>query len=197
MKYNWKNIDYLKTGNTKQKKVYDIIVESKILKILEKFSPALVSTICVELDIDSSDLDIICSTDNLSKLEKVFINNFSNMEKFKIWYRTPENKEIICSFIFKNFEFEIFGSLQSIEKQNAYKHLTIMKRLVDIGGGNFINPVREYKKAGLKTEPAIAKLLNLKGNPYEAVLKLSKYTDRQLRKKVFYNHTCKNKKGGI
>lgn len=42
MKENFININYLKFGNTKQKRAYETLNEINIFNILKKFSPILV-----------------------------------------------------------------------------------------------------------------------------------------------------------
>ena len=40
--------------------------------------------------------------------------------------------------------------------------------------------IRSAKLSGLKTEPAIAKLLSLSGDSFQAVLELEEYSDSEL-----------------
>jgi hypothetical protein len=53
-------IDYLKTGNARQQRAYDVLTNHRILAQLAPFSPVLVGTIPINIDIESSDLDVIC-----------------------------------------------------------------------------------------------------------------------------------------
>ena len=70
-----------------------------------------------------------------------------------------------------------------MEQQAAWRHLTQMHRLANLLGEVFSQKVKELKRAGSKTEPAIAKLLDLAGEPFQAVLDLEKWTDKQIAAK--------------
>jgi hypothetical protein len=175
-----RNIDYLLNGNEKQVRMYNILTGYNILETLAPFDPVVVSTICVGLDIDSSDIDIICSTKSPSLFKQKILDNYKTERNFKIWYSQSENRELVCSFFLEEFDIEIFASPEPVEQQNAYKHFSVMKHLINLGGDSFCADIRKLKQNGLKTEPAIAMLLNLKGNPFLAVLDLLEYSDKQL-----------------
>ena len=53
-------IEYLKNGNQKQVLAYKILSEYKVLANIAEFDPILVGTIPINIDIENSDLDIIC-----------------------------------------------------------------------------------------------------------------------------------------
>lgn len=53
------SIDYLKTGNERQSRAHEAILESRIFSELASFTPVLCGTIPIEVDIEESDLDII------------------------------------------------------------------------------------------------------------------------------------------
>ena len=57
-----------------------------------------------------------------------------------------------------------------------------MKRLVKIGGNEFIDRIRQLKESGLKTEPAICQLMGISGDPYAAVLDLEHWSEKELTK---------------
>jgi hypothetical protein len=46
-----------------------------------------------------------------------------------------------------------------------------------LGGNPFRTKLRNLKLQGVKTEPAIAQLLSLSGNPYESVASLTEVED--------------------
>lgn len=53
--------------------------------------------------------------------------------------------------------------------------MIVEKKILDLKGENFRKRVIELKRKGLKTEPALAELLGLEGNPYEGLLNLDIY----------------------
>jgi len=80
-----------------------------------------------------------------------------------------------------DIEIEIYASKNHSEKTNGYRHMVIEARLIEILGKDFKNEIIALKKRGLKTEPAFAKQLGLKGNPYESLLELEEYYDDDLK----------------
>ena len=56
-----------------------------------------------------------------------------------------------------------------------------MQRLSAIGGEDFRKTLVCLKEIGLKTEPAISKILKLEGDPYIEVLKLEKLSNSELK----------------
>lgn len=177
---NFKDISYLKVGNEKQRRSYEILKNINIFNILKDYNPLLVGTIPIEVDIDSSDLDLICKVDNKEKFENILRNEFSKFKNFKIKYH--EDSIIICNFIVDNIEIEIYASNIDSEKSNGYRHMLIEYRLLNLHGEGFKKEIIKLKKCGLKTEPAFAKLLNLTGNPYDKLLALEHLSNDQLVK---------------
>ena len=165
------NIDYLITGNDKQKQAYKVLTENNILKKLESFKPILTGTIPINIDIENSDLDIACYwQDKNDFIEKLKIY-FADQENFKIKEMTIMDDEVIvASFKVDNFEIEIFGQNKETKKQNSYKHMLIEDKILVLKGEEFRQDIVKLKKSGYKTEIAFAFLLGLEGNPFEAVL---------------------------
>lgn len=177
---NFKDISYLKVGNEKQQRSYEILKNINIFNILKEYNPLLVGTIPIEVDIDSSDLDLICKVDDKDKFENILRNEFSKFNNFNIKYQ--EDSIIICNFIVDNIEIEIYASNIDSEKSNGYRHMLIEYRLLNLYGEWFKKEIIKLKKSGLKTEPAFAKLLNLTGNPYDKLLDLENLSNDQLVK---------------
>lgn len=178
---DWKDIVYLCTGTEIQKKAYNTLKKHRILEHLSRFDPVLVSTVCVNLDIDGSDLDIICQFKNLDSFRTFVYKRFKGYPNFKQWARKSKHEELVTSFFADEFEIEIFGSKTAVEKQHGYRHLSMMERALKIGGEDLRQKVIRLKKTGIKTEPSFAKILGLEGDPYLSFLKLEKLDDNQLQ----------------
>lgn len=165
-------IEYLKSGNHKQKCVYRILTENRILETLAEFSPILAGTIPIEIDIDESDLDIICYWTNVNKFKKA-ISTFRNNNDFKIIEKEIMGFEtIIARFRIENFDLEIFGQNRPSKEQEAYKHMIIENQIIQKKGEQFRLDIIELKNKGLKTEPAFGLMLGLTHNPYIELLNL-------------------------
>ena len=170
---NFKNIEYLKCGNKRQKLAFFEIKKLRILDKLEKYNPILTGTIPIGVDLPESDLDIICECKNHSKFSTFLLQQFSDKKDFKIYSTKQKGIEsTIAEFKTDNFLFEIFGQNIPTEKQNAYRHMIIENRILIEKGVEFKQEIKKLKSSGIKTEPAFAKLLGLNGNPYAELLKL-------------------------
>ncbi|MDR6403775.1 MULTISPECIES: DUF4269 domain-containing protein [Chryseobacterium] len=169
-------IDYLKNGSKKQKRVYEILTKHRILEKLKEYSPILAGTIPIEIDIEGSDLDIICEVD--LRFEEDFLDDlmFSKFiphdVKVKVEYPIINGEKcIVLNFMLEEFFIEIFGQNKPTIGQNAYRHMIAEYKILQEKGENFKQKIIELKQKGIKTEPAFGMLLGL-NNPYEDLLKM-------------------------
>ncbi|TSE08479.1 MULTISPECIES: DUF4269 domain-containing protein [Aquimarina] len=166
-------IDYLKSGNKRQRQAYKVLKKIKILDHLRSYNPILTGTIPIDIDLTNSDLDIICECKNYEEFYILLTELFANEKDFQIRTINCNNvKSILAKFRIESFEIEIFGQNIPTQEQNAYKHMMIEYKILKKMGAKFKTDIRKLKKEGLKTEPAFAKLLGLTGNPYEELLKV-------------------------
>lgn len=172
---NFENLDYLKTGSYRQRQAYLVLTKNQIVSRLKQFDPILVGTIPIKIDIENSDLDIICCFSNKQDFIEAVTNNFKTEKKFAI--RELDNLDghsIVVNFFIDNFEIEIFGQSTPTKQQLAYRHLLIENNLLNYYGEKLKQQIIELKRQGYKTEPAFAKALELKGDPYIELLKFEK-----------------------
>lgn len=170
---NFKDISYLKDGNDKQRRAYLTINELNLFEILKDYNPLLAGTIPIEIEIESSDLDIICNAPDLKEFKKFLLINLIHLDQFEITEKKIRDREtVICRFSYNNFEFELFAQNRNPFENEAFRHMLIEYKLLEKHGFEFKNKIIELKKSGLKTEPAFAQLLNLEGDPYDELLLL-------------------------
>lgn len=166
----FKNISYLKSGNPKQRKVHQLLVDFKIVETLKNYNPLVVGTIPIEIDLEESDVDIILQTDNFEELFHKLNDLFQNFDQFSIEFKPNENI-LICNFSIEKIPFEIYAEKKPTHLQYGFLHMIKEHQIIQKFGKKFQNQIIQLKKQGYKTEPAFAKLLNLKGNPYEELLR--------------------------
>lgn len=168
-------IDYLKDGNERQKRAFEVLAKYKVFEKLSNFSPVLAGTIPIEIDIDGSDLDVICEVD--LRFEEDFLDEIMFSKLIPLENKaTVENvilndeKCIVINFVLEEFTIEIFAQNKPTTQQNAYLHMITEHKILQEKGEDFKQKIIELKKKGIKTEPAFGLLLNLE-NPYEDLLK--------------------------
>lgn len=171
MNTNFDNLDYLKNGNPKQKRVYEVLTKNRVMDILSSFDPLLVGTIPICIDIEDSDLDIICCYQNKNEFIKLIKDSFSDAQHFKVKEAIHQQEQaVVANFRIDDFDVEIFGQQIPTREQNAYRHMLIEHQLLCERGEDFRQRIVELKQKGYKTEPAFALMLGLKGDPYSELL---------------------------
>ncbi len=171
MSNRWKTLSYLKNGNTRQKSAFKILEELQVFKFMQNYNPVLVGTIPIGIDTADSDLDIICEVYRFDEFEAKVKNCFGKHKDFSISNLKANGlKTVFSRFKYNGFSIEVFGQPKHVTQQNAYLHMVVEKRLLDLGGKELKNEIIKLKRAGIKTEPAFAKVLKLQGDPYEELL---------------------------
>jgi len=178
------NIEYLTFGNERQREAHKQLNELKIFENLRNYTPILTGTIPIDIDLPDSDLDIICECKNHTEFQERLQQLFADKNDLKIKsYSRNGIKCTVAKFKTEKFEIEIFGQNIPTREQNAYRHMIIENRILNLKGQKFRNQIRNLKSRGVKTEPAFALLLGLKGNPYQELLNI-KFDEKE------HNNNC-------
>lgn len=170
---DWKNPSYLETGNERQRHAYAALLELKIFSRLAPFDPVLTGTIPIGIDIETSDLDIVCRTPSPTLFQQTIRRHYHRQKDFTLTEKTiNEIPSTIARFRYKEFLIEIFGQPLRVEQQAAYRHMVVEHKILEQKGEAFKAKIIALKTKGTKTEPAFAHCLGLTGDPYAALLKL-------------------------
>lgn len=174
MQKDWTNIVYLQSGTPTQQSAYRAIKKLGIMQTLKSFSPVLVGTIPLDIQIPGSDLDIICSTPNLTDFQVQVRTFYMHLPHFKdkiVSIRGVDS--YVANFEYNQWPFELFAQVTPVESQYGYRHMLIESKLLEEICESGKEEIRRLKWSGMKTEPAFAHYFKLDGNdPYEALLEL-------------------------
>jgi hypothetical protein len=178
----WQDISYLRAGNERQRRAFRAMHSLDILHILSEHTPVLVGTIPIAIDVEDSDLDIVCEAQDLGIFEDRVTQSFGEHEGFRVRKKLIKGvSSVVASFNHAGFRIEVFGQPQPVTEQHAYRHMVVEARLLALGGEAARREVQRLKRAGLKTEPAFASYFQLAGDPYEVLLELSRLGEEELR----------------
>ena len=182
---DWRSIHYLSQGSERQQALHRLLVEERLLERVAPLDVACVSSICLELDLPESDVDIICEDTPDGSFAELARKEFEEHDDFLLrQFRRSEEQITVASFRLRGFAIEFFATAKPIELQNAWKHLTAFSRLLRFGGEVLRERVVELKLKGLKTEPAFAEVLCIGGDPYEELFRLADVEDAELQRLV-------------
>ncbi|GJM61847.1 DUF4269 domain-containing protein [Persicobacter diffluens] len=170
---DFKQIDYLKMGNSRQQKAYDVLTAFQVFEKLKPYTPLLAGTIPIEIDLPGSDLDIICECGDHEDFASFLKETFGTMEGFEMKMKMFQGRtSTIANFTLEGIPVEIFGQQYPSAQQHAFRHMLVEHRILQERGVCFKAEVIRLKTEGMKTEPAFAYLLALEGDPYLALLEL-------------------------
>lgn len=181
----WDAIDYLARGTPRQQAAYRALESAGVMRHLAPWRPVLAGTIPLGIDVEGSDLDILCDVRNFGPFRERLREAFGHLEAFSV-----NEKEVgglpamIARFQAPPFLVEVFAQPRPVLEQNGYRHMVVEARLLALAGPEAAEAIRRLKADGLKTEPAFAHYFGLTGDPYAALLALYEADDEQLRQIV-------------
>jgi hypothetical protein len=170
----FKSIEYLKTGNERQRRAYKAINELGIFKEMSRYNPVLCGTIPIEIDIVGSDLDIIMNVNDFKQFYREALHLYGNHIGFQMKEKIIRDTSTIkVNFDYGGFNFELFGQPKAVDVQPAYQHMLVEHHLL-MKYPYMKDDIIRLKEQGIKTEPAFAQILQLEGDPYDELLILGR-----------------------
>ncbi|KGE13642.1 DUF4269 domain-containing protein [Sphingobacterium deserti] len=165
------NIHYLRRGTALQRRIYGLLEREALLAKLQAFQPFLAGTIPLDISIPSSDIDILCCANDLERFQKFVGDTFGDQHLFACSSLLVNGEPtVLATFKLDGFAVEIFAQRKPVKQQNGYLHLVKEWEILTAQGQEFKQKIIALKRAGMKTEPAFAHLLNIEGDPYEGLL---------------------------
>ncbi|WP_017689308.1 DUF4269 domain-containing protein [Paenibacillus sp. PAMC 26794] len=167
---------HLASGNARQQNAYHVLQSSGLLDILADYHPFPAGTVPIDIDIPGSDLDLLCYAADLDAFEAEMYGQIGAVGEFQCVRGgdLPDQRPYVtCNLPVGHWPVEIFAQSVPVNRQNAYLHMIVEWRLLQLWGDAGHREIRRLKQAGWKTEPAFASVLGLQGDPYVDMLHLA------------------------
>lgn len=179
---DFKNIGYLSIGTLRQREAYTVMKKLGTMETLQAFDPILVGTIPLDIDIGSSDLDIVCCATEMDQFSQTVFRAYGQLGAYAESRTIVRGIETaVIQFQCDGFLFELFAQPVPSDRQNGYRHMVIEARMLAAGGERMRDEIRRLKRAGMKTEPAFMHYLQLAcDDPYEGLLAFETVCDEEL-----------------
>jgi hypothetical protein len=158
----------------------DALAECGALEVLAPFDPRVAGTLPLGLDLPGSDIDVLCFAPDLRTFTETVWDAFSDAPGFitKQWVDPP--RSVVVTFEVAGWQIQLYGEALPVEQQRGWRHFAVERRLLALGGLGFRGAVLALRQRGMKTEPAFAAALGLRGDPYLGLLDLGKQDDELL-----------------
>jgi hypothetical protein len=157
----------------------------KLMEDLGRYTPVIAGTIPIDVDIETSDIDILCSYDDPKGFENTLQFHFSKQQGFRFKHTRYRGREsLIAAFFHRGQKLEIFGQMLPVQEQDGFVHMLVEYRILQICTERFREKVRQLKREGVCTEPAFARLLCIDTDPYKALLRFRNLSDDELRARL-------------
>lgn len=158
----------------------EALLYSRVLEVLRPFDPHVCGTAPLALSVPGSDIDILCQAPEPDLFAAVLRERFGNTLDFALRQETDRGRPVIARFTAWGWPFEIFGAAEPVRDQPRWRHFSMERRLLALGGEVLRAAVMRHRMAGMNTEPAFTAALGLKGDPDAALLALEDLTDAEL-----------------
>lgn len=158
----------------KRPEFYSLLTDKGILKALSPWQPLLSGSMPLQLDIEKSDLDILLQAESLEGIEAKISAVLAPLG-FRIqWFRSnsKQGECVVGTLKQGTQEIELFVSTVPVLNQHSHRHLLSEFCYLVKHGPAIRRALIEWKREGLTTEEAFAKVLKLPGNPYDVLLDL-------------------------
>ncbi|MBR2813130.1 MAG: DUF4269 domain-containing protein [Reyranella sp.] len=162
----------------------EALARSGLMEALAPFDPHVAGTPPLGLDVPGSDIDVLCEVDEGWAFTQAIWAHAGEFDSFIIRQWTGETRPIVASFEACGWPIEIFGDPRPVVRQPGWRHFTVERRLLALGGEGFRAAVMAQRHRGLKTEPAFAVTLGLDGDPYLTLLELDARSDSHLLRRL-------------
>jgi hypothetical protein len=158
----------------------EALARTGLLDLLAPFDPHVAGTPPLGLALPSSDIDIVCHAPDAGRFAALMWDALSDRPGFSMRQWTGRGRAVVVGFLAEGWAFEIFAAAQPVALQAGWRHFTVERRLLTLGGEAFRAAVMRLRQEGLKTEPAFAAALGVVGDPYAALLEMGEETDGSL-----------------
>jgi Domain of unknown function (DUF4269) len=171
MSTHFDSLDYLQLGTSRQRAAFSTLTSHRVMEVLQAYDPILVGTVPICIDLEHSDLDVICCFGDRQTFSEAVTAGFQHAAGFSIRTHMHQGTwSVIANFRLDDFDIEIFGQAIPTRRQLGYRHMLVEHRLLLQHGEPFRQNILALKRQGLKTEPAFAVALGLESDPYVALL---------------------------
>ena len=118
MSIPWQDIAYLARGNERQRRAYCVLERLQVLSVLRDYTPVLVGTVPIAIDIGTSDLDVICEAHDLDAFEELVVDAFGGQPGFRLKRERANDLPVVVANFESEFPIEIFGQPRPVVEQN-------------------------------------------------------------------------------
>lgn len=144
---------------------------------LMPFDAVVAGTIPLGLDLASSDIDILLHVPDLAEFWAQCPGLFDRFGDYNCHEREATlhvGPAVVVRFplsdgVSRYEQVEIFATCQPVAQQYGFRHMVVEARILHVCGDSFAAQIRALKQAGLKTEPAFARLLGIHDDPWLAL----------------------------
>jgi uncharacterized protein DUF4269 len=151
-----------------------------VLEVLAPFHPHVAGTVPLGLGLPSSDIDVLCFVPDTRIFTDIVWRAFSEAPGFTVKQWVDPPRSLVASFEAAGWQIQLYGEALPVCQQRGWRHFLVEQRLLALGGNSFRMAVLASRHRGMKTEPAFAAVLALKGDPYLALLDLCELGDEAL-----------------
>lgn len=177
---DFRDWSFLADGSADQRRAFTTLSRHRPFDRLAGHDTGLAGTFPIDIAVEGSDLDILVQADDPFSLAPILDAGFSHEPGYaRRQTSVADGPALVAGFTLDDLPVEIFVQALPVARQMGWRHMLVEARLLALEPS--LRPaIRALKQAGIKTEPAFARLLALSGDPYQSLLALEPLADSAL-----------------
>lgn len=177
---DFRDWSFLAEGSADQRRAFATLSRHRPFDRLARHDTGLAGTFPIDIAVEGSDLDILVKADDPFAMAPFLDAAFGHHPGYAHRRTTAaDGPALVAGFTLDGLPIEIFVQALPVARQMGWRHMLVEARLLALAPS--LRPaIRALKQAGMKTEPAFARLLALAGDPYQALLALEPLDDSVL-----------------
>lgn len=173
----------LARGTERQRRAFEAIESSALIESLKNHSPVLIGAIPLDVDVDTSPIEVVCSSENLEAFAQSLRERWAFADGFKLIHTVANGQPAIkARFRSLGFDVRILAQAMSVFQQPKVVTLLLAARLLTFAPSGARDEIRARIGRGEALEEAVANCFEIEteGEALEALLRLARQSDREI-----------------
>jgi hypothetical protein len=168
----WRDYTSIRDGSTRQMRAYSVVFDKlMVFRQLDDHDPIWVGDYPVDIDTDSSPIQILCNPSSLRPFLMEVRSCYGEYPEFRLtWKAVHRVPTVVARFQVDEFTVELFAQPRPTNNQQQFVNMLVIARLLAIGGDTAKAAIREKMTAETSTSEVVLAHFGLEATDMDAYM---------------------------